>query len=63
MNNVTPGKTKTIPIEVEKASNYHVIVYTVTGIDTQGRTIKAVDDGAVEDVNGKSQFNAKLRLK
>ena len=41
-------------------SNYHVIVYTVTGIDADGNTIKSEDDGAV-DSNG--QFNGNLRLK
>jgi hypothetical protein len=31
---------------VTQASNYHVIVYTVTGIDADGNAIKSEDDGA-----------------
>jgi hypothetical protein len=57
---VTPGETTTIPVTVRKASNYHVIVYTVAGIDADGNAIKSEDDGAV-DSNG--QFNGNLRLK
>jgi hypothetical protein len=47
-------------LPVTQASNYHVIVHTVTGIDADGNAIKSEDDGPV-DSNG--QFNGNLRLK
>jgi hypothetical protein len=52
--------TFAVDLPVTQASNCHVIVYTVTGIDADGNAIKSEDDGPV-DSNG--QFNGNLRLK
>jgi hypothetical protein len=55
--NVTPGQTTTIPVTVRKASNYHVIVYTVTGIDADGNAIKSYSTGTfVVDALPPGQF-------
>jgi hypothetical protein len=58
-NNVTSGTPQEVTVMVRKDDNYHVVVYTVTGIDENGRAQKVVDDGAAEQ-NG--NFNARLRM-
>jgi hypothetical protein len=54
------SERKDIKILVDKARNYHVIVYTVTGIDPEtGYAEKVVADGVPDDNN---VFDATLRL-
>jgi len=60
-SNVETGQEKTITLYVDKAKNYHVIVYTVTAIDpATGQAQKVVADGVPDDNN---QFNATLRIR
>jgi len=60
VNNLTSGEPHEVTLMVRKGGNYHVVVYTVTGIDENGHARKVVDDGAAER-NG--EFNARLRLR
>lgn len=60
VNNVDSGQPKDVTLMVRKGGNYHVVVYTVTGVDENGHARKVVDDGAVAR-DGK--FNARLRLR
>lgn len=58
--NVRTSERKDIKILVDKARNYHVIVYTVTGIDPiTGYAEKVVANGVPDENN---VFDATLRL-
>jgi hypothetical protein len=59
-SNVQTDQAKTIRILVDKANNYHVIVYTVTGINPiSGQAQKVVADGVPDENN---EFEATLRI-
>src|SRR5262249_2437046 len=52
--------TFAVDLPVTQASNYHVIVYTVTGIDVDGNAIKSEDDGARQQRTVQREPEAKM---
>jgi hypothetical protein len=62
-NGILPNTTHDIAITVEKSADYQVVVYTVVGIDTDGRTQRAVEHGRVKIIGDfeRGEFAATLR--
>ncbi len=62
-NGVLPNTPHDIIISVEKSADYQFVVYTVVGVDNDGRTQRAVEHGRVRIIGDfeRGEFEATLR--